>query len=162
MSEIKRDMESAVDQTSIPTPAAKADEDQIIYANLLAKGMYLGLGIMLVTFALYLTGFIRPGIPIEALPDLWTLSVHEYLEVVNHEYLHQPQVVDGWQWVALLGMSDFLNFVPIALLAAITILCYLRILPNLLRKKDWIYFSIAAVEVVVLVLAASGKVSGGH
>lgn len=145
-----------------PDPSGEADADQLLYAGILAKGMYLGLGILLVTFALYMTGLVQPGIPIEELPRLWTLSAHEYLEVVNHEFLHRPEVVTGWRWVFLLGTGDFLNFVGIALLSGVTIVCYLGVIPSLLRKKDWIYATIATLEVIVLTLAASGIVAVGH
>ncbi len=139
-----------------------ANADQLLYASILAKGMYLGLGLLLATFALYITGLLRPGVPIEELPNYWTLSAHEYLEAVNHEFLHRPEIVVGWGWTNLLGLGDYLNFVGIALLAAITIVCYLGILPNLLRKGDLVYASIAALEVIILVLAASGVVAVGH
>jgi hypothetical protein len=162
MTETENTMAPEEGQPGGPAQTAEADEDQLIYASLLAKGMYLGLGILLVTFLIYMTGMVEPAIPIDALPRLWTLSAHEYLEAVNHEFLHRPDVVDGWGWVALLGMSDYLNFVGIALLSAITILCYVRILPNLYRKKDYIYAGIAALEVIVLTLAASGLVAVGH
>jgi hypothetical protein len=124
--------------------------------------MYLGLGLLLVTFALYLTGILQPGVPIEELPNYWTLSAHEYLEAVNHEFLHRPDVVVGWGWTSLLGLGDYLNFVGIALLAAVTIVCYIGILPNLFRRKDWIYGTIAVLEILILVLAASGIVAVGH
>ena len=142
--------------------SGEADADQLLYASILAKGMYLGLALLLVTFVLYLTGAMQPGIPIEELPRLWTLSAHEYLEAVNHDFLHRPEVVDGWRWMALLGMGDYVNFIGIALLSAVTIVCYLGVLPSLLRKKDWIYSAIAVLQVVVLVLAASGLVAVGH
>jgi hypothetical protein len=141
--------------------SGEADADQLLYAGILAKGMYLGLGVLLVTFVLYLTGIMQPGIPIEELPRLWTLSAHDYLETVNHEFLHRPHVVDGWRWIFLLGTGDFVNFIGIAILAAVTIACYAGILPSLFRKKDWIYFTIAVAEIVVLVLAAYG-IGGGH
>jgi hypothetical protein len=162
MTETEKTMAPQEGQPEPPPQTAEADEDQLIYASLLAKGMYLGLGILLVTFMIYMTGILQPGIPIEELPRLWTLSAHEYLETVNHEFLHRPEVVDGWGWVALMGMSDYLNFAGIALLSAITILCYIRILPNLYRKKDYIYTAIAALEIIVLTLAASGLVAVGH
>jgi hypothetical protein len=145
-----------------PNPNAEADPDQLLYASILAKGMYLGLGLLLVTFALYLTGILQPGVPIEELPNYWTLSAHEYLEAVNHEFLHRPDVVVGWGWTSLLGLGDYLNFVGIALLAAVTIVCYIGILPNLFRRKDWIYGTIAVLEILILVLAASGIVAVGH
>jgi len=162
MTENQKGMGSEADQAPKVTQTAEADEDQLVYAKLLAKGMYLGLGILLVTFFLYMTGLVQPAIPIEELPRLWTLSAHEYLETVNHEFLHMPEVVDGWRWMALLNTGDYLNFVGIALLSAVTIFCYLRILPNLFRKKDNIYATIAILEILVLTLAASGFIAVGH
>jgi len=162
MTETEKDIGPEAGRPSNTVQTAEADADQLLYAGILAKGMYLGLGILLITFALYMTGLIQPGIPIEELPRLWTLSAHEYLEVVNHEFLHRPEVVAGWRWVALLGMGDYLNFIGIALLAGVTIVCYLGVLPSLFRKKDWIYATIAILEVIVLTLAASGIVAVGH
>jgi hypothetical protein len=140
----------------------RANEDQLLYASILAKGMYLGLGLLLVTFLLYISGILKPGIPIEELPNYWTLSAHEYLLAVNQDFLHRDGIIIGWGWMALLGLGDYLNFVGIALLAGVTVVCYAGILPNLLRKRDWIYGTIAVLEILVLVLAASGLVSVGH
>ncbi|MFH1764766.1 MAG: DUF1634 domain-containing protein [Gemmatimonadota bacterium] len=162
MTETVKDMGSAMDQTSTTGLKAEADADQLLYAGILAKGMYLGLAILLVTFTLYLTGALQPGIPIEALPRLWTLSAHEYLEAVNQEFLHRPEVIVGWGWMGVLALGDYLNFIGIALLAAVTIVCYVGILPSLFRKKDWIYATIAVLEVLVLSLAASEIIAVGH
>ena len=71
-------------------------------------------------------------------------------------------IVVGWGWVAVLNMGDYLNFIGIALLALVTIVCYLGILPTLFRNKDWVYGTIAILEILVLSLAASGIVTGGH
>lgn len=142
--------------------SAEANEEQLLYAKILAWGMYLGLGLLLVTFALYATGLITPGVPIEELSRYWTLSVHEYLEAVNHDHLHQDHLITGWAWLGMLGFGDYLNFIGIAVLAAVTIVCYIGVLPMLLRKRDWVYATVAALEVLVLALAASGLVSAGH
>jgi len=63
----------------------------------------------------------------------------------------------------MLGKGDFLNFAGIAFLAGITIICFIRVIPIFFRKKDTIYGVFAIIEVLVLVLAASGVLkSGGH
>jgi hypothetical protein len=62
----------------------------------------------------------------------------------------------------MLRYGDFLNFIGIAMLAGVTIVCYAAIIPMLLKRKDKVYALLALLEVVVLVLAASGVVSGGH
>jgi hypothetical protein len=56
-----------------------------------------------------------------------------------------------------------LNFLPIAFLSILTIICYIAIIPGLMRKKDTAYVVLVIVEVIVLVVAASGILgSGGH
>jgi hypothetical protein len=142
--------------------SVEASEEQLLYAKILAIGMYVGLATLLVTFTLYVTGIMAPAVPIQELPNYWTLSAHDYLVAINNDFLHREGIVVGWGWMALLNMGDYLNFVGIALLALVTIFCYMGILPTLFRKKDWVYAAIAILEVLVLVLAASGKVTGGH
>ena len=60
------------------------------------------------------------------------------------------------------GMRDFLNFGGIAILGGSTILCYLAIVPTLVRKKDNAYLAMTLLEVLVLTLAASGILAVGH
>jgi hypothetical protein len=137
-------------------------EEQLLYAKILAIGMYSGLALLLVTFTLYVSGIVEPGVPIERLPEYWTLSVDQFLEVLNEEHLHRDHHLTGWWWISALGWGDYMNFVGIVLLAAITIVCYVGITPTLLKKRDWVYATIAIVEIVILVLAASGLLAAGH
>jgi hypothetical protein len=133
----------------------QATEEQLAYAKLLDLGMKLGLLTMVITFVIYLTGILTPYVPVSELPNLWNLPVNEYLKVTG--------IHTGWSWVGLVGRGDFLNFIPIAFLAGVTIFCYLRIVPIFFRKKDMTYTVLAVIEVLVLVLAASGVLkSGGH
>ena len=148
----------AVDIEMPPEP----NEEQLLYAKILERGMLLGLALLLVTFALYASGLVSPGVPIERLPDYWVLSVHEYLEVIDHNHLHQDRLITGWAWLSLLNKGDFLNFLPIAILSGVTIVCYIGIVPTLLKKKDIAYAVIAIVEVAILTLAASGLLTVGH
>jgi hypothetical protein len=102
-----------------------------------------------------MAGVLEPHVPVDKLPEYWGMSVHKYLE--------HAQVHGGWSWVRMLDKGDFLNFVGIAFLAGVTILCYLRIIPVFLRKRDRVYAVIGILEVLVLALAASGLLkSGGH
>ncbi len=133
----------------------KASEEQTLYANVLEKGMYIGLLTLFVTFLIYVLGLIELKIPMSELPKYWQMS--------SSEYLHAAGIGDGWGWVRLLGYGDFLNFLGIALLAGVTIICYIAIIPTLLRKNDLVYAGIAVAEVLVLTLAASGILgTGGH
>ncbi|MDA8214308.1 MAG: hypothetical protein M0Z64_03410 [Nitrospiraceae bacterium] len=133
----------------------KATEEQLTYSKILDLGMKVGLLALVITFIIYLTGIFTPHIPVNDLPKYWGMSVQKYLEAT-----HIPH---GWGWLGMVGKGDFLNFIGIAFLAGVTTVCYIAIIPILFRKKDTVYGMIAIVEVLVLVLAASGILkSGGH
>lgn len=133
----------------------KATEEQLAYAKFLDLGMKAGLLILIITFVIYLTGIFAPHIPVKDLPQYWGMPVHKYL---NHTGIHP-----GWSWLRMLDKGDFLNFIGIAFLAGVTAICYIAIIPMLFRKKDTIYGVLAILEVLVLVLAASGILrAGGH
>lgn len=134
---------------------AKGLSAQLAYARILDKGMKIGLIAIIITFIVYLTGILTPYIPVNDLPKYWGLSVHKYLE--------ETGIHPGWSWLSMLGKGDFLNFAGIAFLAGITVICYLRVIPIFFRKKDIAYSIFAIIEVLVLVLAASGLLKvGGH
>jgi uncharacterized membrane protein len=138
-------------------------QEQLLYARILAAGMYTGLAVLLVTFVLYMSGAIAPAIPIDRLPDFWTMDVAQYLEAVNTQYLHHDHILTGWAWVSALEHGDYLNFVGIVVLSMVTIICFMGILPTLIRKRDYAYTVIAVLEIVILALAASGVLTaGGH
>ena len=131
-----------------------ATEEQLLYARILDKGMKIGLLILVVTFSLYVFGVLQPHVPVNDLPKYWSMSVSEYLDATGLE--------TGWAWLGNLGKGDLLNFLGIAFLSGVTIVCYLSIVPGLLRKKDTAYVVLALVEVAILVLAASGILKSGH
>ena len=137
-------------------------EEQRIYARILNIGMYTGLGLLLLTFALYVSGLMEPAVPIDRLSGYWELSVGEYLEVINETHLHREGHLTGWWWLGALGCGDYLNFIGIAVLSGVTIVCFLGIIPTLFRNGDLVYAAIAIAEVVVLVAAASGILAVGH
>lgn len=133
----------------------KARPEQVVYANILEKGMLLGLILVVVTYAIYVIGVLKPFVPMDAIVSSWTMNVHDYL--------HHLGIRPGWAWLSLINYGDFLNFVGIALLAGVTIVCFLSIVPVLLRENDRLYAFFALVEVVILSVAASGILgSGGH
>ncbi len=137
-------------------------EEQLLYAKILEIGMFVGLGLLLVTFSLYVIRILPATIPIEQLTDYWTMNVNDFLEALNEHYLHQEHLMTGWSWTSQIMKGDYLNFVPIVILSAITIICYLGITPVFIRKKDRAYMFMALLEVMILTLAASGILTVGH
>jgi hypothetical protein len=137
-----------------PTDSLEATPEQVRYATVLEKGMYLGLLCLFATFTLYVSGVMEAYLPRHELSEHWQKNVHEYLT--------DAEIEPGWGWVKMLGYGDFINFIGIAILAGVTVPCYISTLPLLLRKKDTIYVVLVLLEVLVLSIAASGIVKVGH
>ncbi|MGD8835886.1 MAG: hypothetical protein PVJ19_13160 [Desulfobacteraceae bacterium] len=141
--------------TVVDKQSPKPSREQIIYANLLLMGMVAGIIVMMITYAIYLAGFLPPHVDLNVISANWGKGIHDYLEIT-----HSPH---GWGWAALLLKGDFLNYIGFTLLGLMTIFCYLVLVRGYLRKKDWIYAVISVLEILVLSLAASGILgSGGH
>jgi hypothetical protein len=136
------------------TASLEATPEQILYAKILEWGMYSGLLILFITFALYTFGIMDPYIPMDKISGYWSLNVHEYLEHAG--------IKAGWAWLGMLKYGDFVNFVGIAMLAGVTIICYAAIVPTLLKNNDKVYAIFAVIEVIILSAAASGILAVGH
>ncbi|MDA8079910.1 MAG: hypothetical protein M0Z79_13370 [Nitrospiraceae bacterium] len=131
----------------------QATEEQLAYAGILDIGMKIGMLALIITFFIYVFGIFTPHIPVGDLPKYWSMPVKEYLKATD--------IHPGWTWLGHLGKGDFLNFLGIAFLSGVTMICYISIIPIFFRKKDTVYGFLAIIEVLVLVLAASGILRGG-
>jgi hypothetical protein len=133
----------------------RAGPEQLLYASILEKGMFFGLLILVITYAIYVLGIVSPYLPHADVPRYWSLSVSDYL--------HHTNIPAGWGWINMVAYGDFLNFVGIAILAGVSIICFLSIVPLLWKNGDKIYALLAITEVIILTVAASGILgSGGH
>jgi len=133
----------------------KPSPEQKRYAKLLFMGAWISIFLLIFTYSLYVIGVISPHVDINTVTQHWNKGVAEYLEITN--------CPEGWGWLSLIFKGDYLNFVGLTVLALMTIICYLSILPSFVRKKDWIYSVICFLEILVLCIAASGILgAGGH
>jgi len=142
--------------------STKPTDEQLLYATILEKGMLIGLVLMFITFALYVLRIMPPAVPRAEIANLWNQPVHDYLVMINDNYLHWDHLPTGWSWIKLIGKGDFLNFIPVAILSGVTIICYLAIVPGLFRRGDRAYGIMAIAEALILALAASGLLAVGH
>ncbi len=132
----------------------EATPEQLLYARILEMGMYFGLLILFVTFGLYAFGILDPYIPLDKISDYWSMNVNDYLE--------HAEIKDGWAWLGMVKYGDFINFIGVAILAGVTIICYAAIVPTLLKNNDKVYAILAVLEVIILSAAASGILAVGH
>ncbi len=123
-------------------------EIQLFYSTLLSRLTKLGFVLLLITFALYIFGILGNYVPRHLLPQYWGHPLFQYL--------NETQVKTGWSWLRELHHGDFLNLLPIAFLASITIICLVTVTIRFFRNREPLQGIIAILEIIVLVVAASG------
>ena len=129
-------------------------EEALRYANLLELGTRIGVIALVLSFAAYMTGILQPHVPLDQLPSLWNLPVKTYLE--------KTATPTGWGWVALAHKGDLSGFIGIAILSGCSLLPLLGLVGLYVKRRDFIYAGMAFAVSMVLILAASGILSGGH
>ena len=136
-------------------PAAAGTEDvKRVFAAVEQYGVWIGVGLTLAGFFLYVTGWLGPYLPIENLIRNRGLP--------TTEFIRQSGLPGGWDWIWLLGHGDMLALLGLVLLSCVALVAYLCVLPSLLRQRDWIYALLVLMQVGVFLLAASGWVAVGH
>ena len=134
------------------TPVQPPEQQR--YADLLVWGTRVGLLVVLLGFAAYISGVVAPQVPLERLPDLWSLPLHEYQA--------ESGAPTGWGWLPLLRHSDILCLAGIALLAGCSVLSLLSLIPLYAARGDKAFVFVCLADAAVVLLAASGILTGGH
>ena len=124
------------------------------YALLLGWGTQFGLVMLVLGFLAYLLGMLHPLVPLEQLPGLWSLPLADYLLRTGSP--------TGWGWLALVAKGDLLNLLGICVLVACSMPAVLVLTVMYMRRREHTYALICALIVMVMLLAASGIVTGGH
>jgi hypothetical protein len=136
-----------MDNNEITEVNKYASPEQLRYARVLSAGVQLGFVMLVVSFVIYMTGVLPPLVPLEELPRYWGLPVGEFVKAT-----HTPT---GWGWLAQLGRGDMLNILGIAVLAAISAVSTLAVLPFFARRGELAHLVISILLIAVLVLSAS-------
>lgn len=132
----------------------KYEEEQFRYASWLHWSTLSGFLMLIGTFVAYVFNFLPAKIPLQQLPQVWGMSAAEYLKTTG-----MPK---GWAWIGMLGNGDLASFLGIAILSGCSVFCIFAVMPVYARRRDWVYLGICALEIAILVLAASGVISGRH
>ena len=127
---------------------------QELYARWLGAATGAAFAAAFVAFVLYAGGVLPSFVPLEALPALWQLPVGEYLARTGAPV--------GWGWLRLLPDADYLSLGCVALIATVTLVCYLAVLSMLMKLGERIQAVLVAAQIIVLLIAASGAFAGGH
>lgn len=109
---------------------------------------------MVIGFLAYLAGLLRAHVPVERLPELWSLPLNQYLA--------RTGTPTGWNWLGLLARGEYPGVAGIAILAGCSILCLVAVAVIYARRGDRVYLAICLAQIAVLLLAASGILTAGH
>lgn len=134
------------------TPLQPAE--QLAYARWLERGARLGLAVLVLSFAAYLLGWTTPQVPLDQLPQLWSLPLAQYLD--------RSGMPSGWGWLPLALRGDVSGLVGIVILTGCALAALAAAAYAYLRRGDRGYALLCLAEIAIIVLAASGLVAGGH
>ncbi|HSN33022.1 MAG TPA: hypothetical protein VLU41_10085 [Ideonella sp.] len=129
-------------------------DPQAVYARWLQAGTRAAFLLSLAALLVYLSGAVAPFIAPEQLPQLWMLPAGEFER--------RAGTPEGWHWLAFAGYSDYLNLAGICLFALLSLVCYARVLPAFLRRGERQQAALAALQILVLLAAASGMIPGAR
>lgn len=127
---------------------------QTVYARWLGWGTWIALALLIGAFLAYVFGVAPSALPMADVPRFWILPLERYLALSGS--------ATGWAWLEMLDKGEYQSLAGMALLCLVTVACYLRLLPLLLARGERLHAAIAAAQILVLLLAASGLLAGGH
>jgi len=125
-----------------------ASPEELRYAKILDAGAKAGLLLLVAGFLLYVSGGLPSRVVLAELPRYWGLAARQYAAAT-----HTPA---GWGWLGLIGYCEALNLLAIAFLAGVSVVGTLFLVRPFARRGDIVHAVLAALQVVVLLFAASG------
>jgi hypothetical protein len=128
-------------------PHKYASPEQLRYAKVLSLGVQAGFVILVVSFILYMAGFLTPLVPVDQLPKYWGLSAAEFAKATG--------TPTGWGWVAQIGKGDVLNLLGIVVLASVSAVSTLAVLPIFASRGEKAHVGISVLLVLVLAISAA-------
>ena len=131
-----------------------ADKVQLAYAGILGKATTIGIALIIAGYAIYVFQLIPLSVPIEHVAGNWHLRAAEF-----HKQIDAPL---GWSCFSAPGYGDTISYITLIYLGTVTMLCLFVAGIAFLREKNGIYTAISFIQLLVLIFAAAGVVSGGH
>ena len=131
-----------------PSASETGEAMNRLFARMQRWGARAGLLTMVVAFALYVADVLPGYVDVVHLPGL-----------IGHPasvFTAQNGVPTGWAWLAHLEHGDVFSLFGLMMLVATVPAAFVAMLPLLLRRRDWIYAVLVAVQLGVFALAASG------
>jgi hypothetical protein len=140
-----------------PREGGYADRVQLVYARTLDYVAHSVIILMAVGYFLYLTELLPLSVPIETIAGNWHLSAGHLQAKLN--------LPCGWGcFTSPTGIlhGDIFSYISVIFLSLATLICLASAVAVFISEKKHLYSAIAALQVLVLLVAASGIMSGGR
>ena len=125
--------------------------EQLVVARWIEIGMRIGFALLAATFVIYVLGLLEPLVPPTELVRLWQLPVDRYVALTG--------APTGAGWLRMLAKGDYLNLLGLGVFALLALVCYARMVPLFLRQGRRLQALFAALQVLVILVAATGVLS---
>ena len=131
----------------------KIDQVQLVYARVLEMVSHVGMAFLALGYVVYVLQLLPLSVPIDAIAGNWHLKASEM-----QQKLHTPA---GWSILSSSGAlfkGDVVSYLSIYYLAMATVVCLAFASVIFYREKNYLYTTIAVLQVLVLLVAASGLI----
>jgi hypothetical protein len=127
---------------------ALAQRARLRYAAVLDYGTRAAFVLLVVAFALYVTGILPAEVPLDRLPELWRLPADEFLA--------RTGAARGWAWLGHLPHGEAANLGAITVMVAAVLAAFVAVLPLYLRARERLFAAMTVMQILVTLVAASG------
>lgn len=135
-------------EPSLEDPPCYEAEELTRYALVLRIGVTLAFALIVGASLLDLFGVVEPQVDHALMVQNWHLPHDQYLAATG--------AAVGWQCLRELHHADMASLAGIGLLSLLSVAGLVSVLPVAVRKRDWAFSAVVAIEALVLVLAALG------
>lgn len=129
-----------------------ASRDQLLLARLYHYVSFIGFSVIALGFFVYVSGVVPNTVPVEEVSSYWHLSSHDFAAATGTPV--------GWELVGNLGFGDMISLASLVLMPLATILCLVIMAVSFARARNWVFLFAVTLQTMVMVLAASGLLSG--
>ena len=129
-----------------------ASETQLILAGLYRYIAIVGFVIIAAAFILYVSGLLPGNVPVEEVKSYWHLDAGGYAAETGTPF--------GWDILKSLFRGESLSLGSLVFMAVAVIVGLIIMIAAFMKKGDRVFALVALLQTIVLVLAASGVVSG--
>ncbi len=124
---------------------------QLVLARLYGGVAVIGLSLIAVMFALYVSGLAETRVPAAEVASYWHLDAETYAEETGTPV--------GWEFLRNLAFGESLSFGSLIFMALAVIICLAVMVVTFMKSRNLAFAAVVLLQIVVLVVAATGLIS---